>query len=594
MTTTGRLLLRTAALWALAGCGDSNAPPSPAGPALIKVAPELDTVQLGGTDTLTATVLDSAGNVLDGIALAWTNGAPAVAVFHGPAGLDLRSMVFSGLTGGRDSITVQGATGESANLRATAVVVVTPPVSPPVSPASVASVSVLPAVAGLLPAGTLQLAAIPLDSSGHPLAGRVVRWASNNVTVATVDSISGMVTAVAVGRATVGATGEGRTGTSEITVVAAGIHPPTGSAISAGFGHSCGLVGASLRCWGWNGTGELGIGSTTSSSVPRSVSGNLALSSVSAGIGDGYSSYTCGLAVTGAAYCWGSNRSGRLGASTTTTCFVNNEAGGANEPCSTVPLPVTGGIAFADLSAAVDHTCGVALDSLAYCWGSNYAGKLGTGDSVDRRTATPVAGGLRFVMVRAGIDHTCGLIMSGTAICWGSNDRGELGDGSTLGSPTPRPVRGGLTFEAVSAGWDYTCALASGGAAYCWGANSAGQLGTGDLTTTAFPVPVSGNIRFESISTGWDYTCGVARSGAAYCWGGNGGGQLGVGDELPRLRPALVAGGLGFATVSVGYGHTCGRSIAGTLYCWGQNFAGALGDGSTSQRDVPVKVAGQP
>jgi uncharacterized protein YjdB len=84
-------------------------------------------------------------------------------------------------------------------------------------PAPVASVSVTPAAASVLTGQTVQLAATPKDANGNPLGGRVVTWSSDNTTIATV-SASGLVTANAVGSATITATSEGQSGASAITV----------------------------------------------------------------------------------------------------------------------------------------------------------------------------------------------------------------------------------------------------------------------------------------------------------------------------------------------------------------------------------------
>src|SRR5205809_349682 len=95
-------------------------------------------------------------------------------------------------------------------------------------PVAVASVAVSPASAALQVSQTVQLAATPQDTSGNPLAGRVVTWASSNIAVAPVTA-SGLVTAVAVGAATITATSEGKTGTAAVAV---GIVPVASVAVT--------------------------------------------------------------------------------------------------------------------------------------------------------------------------------------------------------------------------------------------------------------------------------------------------------------------------------------------------------------------------
>ena len=63
---------------------------------------------------------------------------------------------------------------------------------------------------------------------------------------------------------------------------------------------------------------------------------------------------------------------------------------------------------FRAVSAGESHTCGVTTDSRAFCWGSNFLGKLGTGSEISRLVPAPVLGGLRFRNVSAGGIHTAG------------------------------------------------------------------------------------------------------------------------------------------------------------------------------------------
>ena len=358
--------------------------------------------------------------------------------------------------------------------------------------------------------------------------------------------------------------------------------------LDAGFGYTCGVTAVGdAYCWGFNSGGQLGDGSTSDSSVPVLVSGGLAFISVSAGV-----LHTCGVTAVGDAYCWGSNGSGQL----------NDEGQWADgsTSSSSVPVLVSGGLAFASVSAGSSHTCGVIAGGAAYCWGSNGNGMLGDGSFADSLVPVLVSGGLAFASVSAGSNYTCGVTASGAAYCWGASDDGQRGDGSTSSSSVPVRVSGGLTFASVSSGVggvvsfgsSHTCGVTSGGDAYCWGSNGGGRLGDASTSASSVPVLVSGGLAFASVSAGASHTCGVTTGGDRYCWGFEGFGQLGGGHRAYWNTPQVVLDLPAAGVVRAGTTHSCSLSTGGDGYCWGSNFAGELGDGSFVESLLPVPVSG--
>jgi alpha-tubulin suppressor-like RCC1 family protein len=464
----------------------------------------------------------------------------------------------------------------------------------------VATVIVTPSTSTLAPGGTLQLQAVTKDAAGTTLTDREIAWSSSAVAVATV-SDNGLVTGVATGNATITATSEGKTGSAVITVAL-----PTTSfaAVSAGLIHTCALtIGGAAYCWGLSQTGELGDGTKTESPrlTPVAVEGGVSFAQISV---DGNS---CAVTAAGAAHCWGRNLEGVLGVGTNTgpeTCTLGN---GFPVPCSSTPVPITGGLSFASVSVGGAHSCGITAAGAAYCWGLSGGGQLGIGTRTGPETCprsdipdvipcsttpVPVIGGLSFASLSAGLSHTCGVTTDGVAYCWGSG--GTIGDGTIDQLPKSSPVRvaGGLSFASVSAGTYHTCGVTTAGAAYCWGSNQLGGLGDGTEEFRQAPTLVAGGLSFALISAGEHYSCGVTTTGAAYCWGHGEIGQLGSGDINQQLTPVPVSGGLNFASVSAASVHTCGVTTVGRVYCWGGNDIGQLGDGTTTQRLTPVLVAG--
>jgi alpha-tubulin suppressor-like RCC1 family protein len=90
-------------------------------------------------------------------------------------------------------------------------------------------------------------------------------------------------------------------------------------AISAGFYHTCGLTTTGVAyCWGDNSQEQLGVGATPQSvPAPTRVLGNVTFSSLSVGYG-----HNCGIATDGRLYCWGYNSEGQLGNGSTVSSSV--------------------------------------------------------------------------------------------------------------------------------------------------------------------------------------------------------------------------------------------------------------------------------
>lgn len=241
--------------------------------------------------------------------------------------------------------------------------------------------------------------------------------------------------------------------------------------------HTCALLSnGSIKCWGFNGYGQLGDGTTTDRYTPVTVS-NPPTGVVAIGAG---SSHTCTLNSSGGVQCWGGNYSGQLGDGTTTR--------------RSAPVQVSGlSSGVKQIAVGGDHACALTTSNAVKCWGDNSIGQLGDNTTTNRKTPVQVSGLTSGVAsIGSGSYHTCAVLESGAVKCWGYNGSGRLGDGTTTTRNTPVSVSG-LTsgIASVTGGDAHSCAVTSTNSVKCWGDNSQGALGDGTTTNRSTPVDIT-------------------------------------------------------------------------------------------------------
>jgi len=369
---------------------------------------------------------------------------------------------------------------------------------------------------------------------------------------------------------------------------------------SSGTGFMCAVADNKPYCWGGTNTyGQLGTGdNTTLAYTPRQVtdSNGVLVGKTITGIAVARTGTVCVVA-SNVPYCWGRGNYGALGDNTTSNRYY---------PSAVTTSGVLAGKTITNIYGGDAHVCVVASGA-AYCWGTNGSGRLGDGSTTQRNTPVAVStsgalSGKTVTKITAGSGHTCA-IASGAAYCWGDDTNGTLGnDTSYTGSTTPVAVNtsgvmSGKTIVDIAAGNQAACALASDSTAFCWGSGGSGQLGN-NATPTNSPVPVqvysSGDISGKTLtelSAGTNKACAIDTNNDAYCWGS---GPVGDGSGSNKSVPTKVTGsstlnGMQITKIANGTTGTCFLNSLNRLYC-NSSSAIILGDNTTNTSSAPVEV----
>ena len=149
--------------------------------------------------------------------------------------------------------------------------------------------------------------------------------------------------------------------------------------------------------------------------------------------------HTCAILNDASVKCWGNNGSGRLGVGDSTTRHVPTAVDFGNDGAESNPQTYTA----ASLFLGKDHSCAIRTDNVLVCWGEAGRGALGYENSTDLNTPPTT----RVLMqghyfgdfwtstaVGAGDDHTCAILDNNAVQCWGNNAHSQLGQGDFTSS----------------------------------------------------------------------------------------------------------------------------------------------------------------
>ena len=284
----------------------------------------------------------------------------------------------------------------------------------------------------------------------------------------------------------------------------------------------------------------------------------------------------CGLAVSGAVYCWGEHHLGSL--------FT---------PTSKTPVAVEFPTVSTITKVGSGFSIGCALNTLGemWCWGDVL--DSGSGETEPTRTPVKVAIPSDERVVDFDLGGTpCAVTDIGNIYCWGhQNEGGQLGLGyrssiayavSVLPAKVVAPT--GVQFVSVTTGLDHGCALSTVGTGYCWGENYQGLFGNNTYTDSYLPtqIIVPNNEAIVQISTGWYHTCIRTTSNKTWCAGRNDFAEFGTGTTLggKTLRAPVLPDGIYFTSVVAALAGTCGLDQNGDVWCSGymnRRIAEAMG-----------------
>ena len=243
-----------------------------------------------------------------------------------------------------------------------------------------------------------------------------------------------------------GELGDGMSGlSSPYSDVPVKVKLPAGTTVlaaAAGCDHGLALTSAGrVLAWGDNNEDQLGDGSTTSRDTPVQVKlpAGTKITAISAGC-----YHSLALTSAGRVLAWGYNASGQLGNGSTTSrdtpVTIATSPGG----------PPVGKVTA--LSAGCNHSLALTSRGVVLAWGFGGDGQLGDGSMADRHTAVRVKlpAGTKATAISAGCLQGLALTSAARVLAWGENSVGQLGDGTTTNRDHPVAVKLAARLKAIA------------------------------------------------------------------------------------------------------------------------------------------------
>jgi len=279
-----------------------------------------------------------------------------------------------------------------------------------------------------------------------------------------------------------------------------------------------------LWSWGYNSSGQLGLGNRTNYSSPIQVGAltNWATPGLS---GSGTS--LC-VKTDGTLWSWGANYQGQLGHGNTTYRSSPVQVGALTNWST----PSIGDSNQFVLCSKTDGTL--------WAWGRGNYGVLGLGDTTNRSSPVQVGALTNWSTPVVGSNFTICSKTDGTLWAWGDGSYGKLGKGNTTNYSSPVQIGALTNWKTPVAGNNFGSCLKTDGTLWAWGVGTNGQLGQNNTANRSSPVQIGSLTDWKTPAGGTGCIVCAKTDGTLWAWGRNDTGALGLGDSVNKSSPVQV------------------------------------------------------
>ena len=259
--------------------------------------------------------------------------------------------------------------------------------------------------------------------------------------------------------------------------------------------------------------------------------------------------------------------------------------GTTNQSVPVQVSPPVPGLTWKSVSVGFEHTCAIASDDRAYCWGRNDQGQLGDGTTVDRVLPAPVEGGITWRQVSASYQYTCGVTSINATLCWGSFGAIFGNSGAISAQTKPNLITSLDTYTQIATSRNLICTIILAQGIRCWGWSSPFmryETPLSEFNSVNYnDIVLSGN--FTEVSVGGSQVCAARDTGQYECSNRS---QIRLNGKWKQVKIADVYFGTDEAQRRAELQFQCGINVVNQIGCIGNNTSGQLGLGYITPRSI--------